>query len=65
MYKKAIMEKEEVIKNLRACLISSKSGVKVDDLNSKFFVLKTSLLIFKIIIIYLNLYYYVQNMYLY
>ncbi|KAK1132304.1 hypothetical protein K0M31_016420 [Melipona bicolor] len=33
MYKKAIMEKEEVIKNLRACLISSKGGVKVDDLN--------------------------------
>lgn len=31
------MEREEVIKNLRACLISSKGGVKMEDLNSKFF----------------------------
>lgn len=52
------MEKEEVVKNLRACLISSKGGVKVDDLNSKFFFFqKFPLLTFKIII-YLNLYYY-------
>lgn len=27
------MEREEVIKNLRACLISSKGGVKMEDLN--------------------------------
>ncbi|KAG9430713.1 tudor domain-containing protein 7 isoform X1 [Apis mellifera carnica] len=31
--KEAIMEREEVIKNLRACLISSKGGVKMEDLN--------------------------------
>lgn len=30
------MEKEEVIKNLRACLISSKGGVKIENLSSKF-----------------------------
>ncbi|XP_033350171.1 tudor domain-containing protein 7-like [Bombus vosnesenskii] len=30
------MEREEVIKNVRACLISSKGGVKMDDLNKDY-----------------------------
>ena len=30
------MEKEDVIKNVRACLISSKGGVKIDDLNKDY-----------------------------
>lgn len=49
------MEREEVIKNVRACLISSKGGVKMDDLNSKFFLLRSFFLsLFNLIIIYLN-----------
>lgn len=45
------MEREEVIKNLRACLISSKGGVKMEDLNSKFF-FKIEIFIFIIILFY-------------
>lgn len=30
------MEKEEVIKNLRACLISSKGGVKIENLSKDY-----------------------------
>lgn len=51
------MEREEVIKNVRACLISSKGGVKMDDLNSKFFLFRNFFLsLFNLIIIYLNFY---------
>lgn len=31
------MEKDEVIKNLRSCLISCKGGIKLDSLKGKYY----------------------------
>ena len=35
-FKSSAMERDDVIKNVRACLISSKGGVKIDDLNKDY-----------------------------
>lgn len=58
------MEREEVIKNLRACLISSKGGVKMEDLNSKFFFRNRNIYFYYYILFYLYNFLYIYIIYI-